>query len=129
MEDKLFYSRIKPRWLSTLFVLVWTVLCVGMIGVLIYGTVETPSRLEEVVVVCLLLMIAILGAINYMRWQFTGRENIVFTDTNVVVYRSGTWFAKKLMLTYEEIEGVELLSENQSPFLLSLYGFRDGKIV
>ncbi len=125
---KTFSVEVKPRKALVAFVSFWTLGCVAMTCILIWGLATSLSNYEELYLVLLVLLSAVLLASNYIRWQLTGRENLIISDNSVRVFRSGTFFSRELVLKFNELDKVGFDKDNETPSVIKLYGIGGGKL-
>ena len=124
-----FTSKIKTRWLLTVFTIIWTIACFAMIGVLIWGIIETPSRLSDFIAVLIILIIAAFFTINYLIWQFQGQQNLKFRENDVVFFNSRTFFSNKFELPYSELDFVSFDNDEKTVNWIKIWGIGGGKII
>lgn len=129
-ENQLNFSvKVKTHWFPLIFVFIWTLGCVASIAVILYGIRTTPSRIESGIMTCLVIIFLVLLASNYMRWQLTGKENIIISNTGIEIFKSGTWFSKRLKLAFFEFEGIQVSEDKKTSFTRKFYGIGGGKVV
>lgn len=99
-----------------------------MIGVLAYGLATTPSRIDDLILIWIILVIAAFVAINYLTWQIKGQENLLLTDKQIELCNSGTWFKRKIEIDYSEAENIYFDNDNETPWWIKFWGIGGGKV-
>jgi len=125
---KTFTVKVKPRIGLVIFVSIWGLSCLGMGGFLLVSLVTSLSDTSELYLVSLLLLTGAVFAGNYIRWQLTGIENLTVSDTSLRIFRTGTFFARQLVLKLNELDSVEFDEDKQTPTTIRLYGIGGGKV-
>lgn len=119
-------SRIKTRWLLTLFILIWTVMCMIMTGILTYAFLTSPVRIEGFLIFVLVtLIVAAFAASNYIFWQIKGKETLLINEEKIVFKNENTLFKNKFDLDLALIDNVRI-NNNSTPKFWGVFG---GKII
>jgi hypothetical protein len=124
----IFQSKIETRWLSTLFVLAWTLVCLVLIGMMMYGLAITPRRTDDLVGVYLILVTGVFLSVNYIIWQLGGTEVLTLTDTSMEISNKGTFFNMFTRIDYNEIEHISMNTPDTTPHWIKSWGIGGGRI-
>jgi hypothetical protein len=128
-EPITFTSKVKTRWLLSIFVIIWTIACFAMIGIIIGGLIGTPSRINDFIAIVVILFIAAFFTINYLIWQFKGHQNLTFSEKGLIFSNSGTWFSNRFELSYSELESVTFDNDEKTANWIKIWGIGGGKII
>jgi hypothetical protein len=120
--------KVRTRWFLTIPVLIWTIACGIMIGILTFGLITTPSRINDLIGAWLISITIFILAINYLTWQLIGRENVQITEDSIILYNSGTWFKRRLKIDFHEYEGIFYETHNRTHRWIQFWGLGGGRI-
>ncbi|MCM8569855.1 hypothetical protein NE848_10720 [Gramella jeungdoensis] len=127
-KDLKIESRINTRWFITIFVLIWTILCLIMIGVLTYAFFTSPSRIDGfLILVLIFLMVSVFIASNYISWQLRGKETLTLNEKKMMFRNEYTFFKNRFDLDIELIDKIQVIDNDE--FVSKFWGVSGGKIV
>ncbi len=108
-------SRIKPRTLSVLLVLVWSGGAWAMVVTLASGLLTDTRRDTELVLALLGLLIAAIMSTSWLIWQWRGREVIEITDEGLCMWHEPALFERRLFLRLDEVEFIRAVEDTSTP--------------
>jgi hypothetical protein len=123
-----FRSKVKTRWFQTTFVFLWTLASIAVIGVLTYGLITTPSRIDDLIFILFILIVAVFVTVNYLIWQINGEEVLTFGQNGIELKNQGTFFKRFLRINYFELEQIAYDPNGNNSRLLKFWGISGGKI-
>ena len=109
-------------------VLLWGIGCFIFLVVLTLGLISEVYPGKLIFVTCILAF-AVLGVIKYLLWQAKGKETLTFTDSQIVIEKSGPLFKKKLELNYFEVDEFLFDEDKETFWWIKFYGIGGGKII
>ncbi len=113
----------------TLFTFLWTGICLVMLGVFTAGLATTPSRIDDLGWVWLVLLVAAYFAINYLVWQLRGAEVLVISNGMLSLHNTGTFVRRRLTLAIEEVEDIIWDEDLSTPYSIKHWGVGGGKVL
>ncbi len=116
------------KWYQTVFVLIWTVMCIGVFFVLLIGFYQHPNRISDLWLIWIIVLFAAFLAINYLTWQLRGQEILTLNDKTIELRNKGTFFTKHLKITYFEVEKIDFDTDKETPWWIKFWGIGGGKI-
>jgi len=125
---KMFNVKKKTNWFLTIFVSIWVIGLIFIIGVISYGLITTPSRIDDLIAVLIFMILIAFLAIDYLRWQLRGQEIIIFDEAKIEIKNSGTFFTSRTIINYFEAENIEPDTDEDTPKLIKFWGIGGGKI-
>jgi hypothetical protein len=126
---KIYSSKVKTRWFFTIIVSVWTAMGMMMFGILSYGLIGMPSRINDLWGAWIIIAIVLLLAINYIKWQIKGQEKLTISTKHIQVYKTGIWFTRKLKINYFDIQNIQIDNDKATSRWIKLWGIGGGKII
>lgn len=125
-----FVSRVEPRMVLVLFMLLWSAMAWAMFGMLAYGLISEPMRFPELVVFLVALLMAAVLSTCWIFWQLRGREVIEMNDEALRMWREGSLFKHQLSLRLEEVEFIQPEVDRDTPWWVgSLWALGGGGLV
>jgi hypothetical protein len=109
-------SRIKPRTLSVLLVLVWSGGSWATVVTLAYGFLTDTRRDTELVLALLGSLIAAIMSTSWLIWQWRGREIIEITDEGLCMWHEPALFERRLFLRLDEVEYIRAEEDTSTPW-------------
>ena len=126
---KEFRYKKKTNWSLTIALTIWTFGLVVMIAIFTYNLATTPSRISDLIIVLLIMILIASIAVNYLRWQIIGQEVLTFTNDCIEVKNIGTFFTNYQCINYDEIENIKFEDDGQRPYFLKVWEIGGGKIL
>ncbi len=113
----------------TLFMFPWTGICLMMLGFHTVGLATTPSMIDELGWVWLVLVVVAYFAINYLVWQLRGAEVLIISNGMLSLHNTGTFVRRRLTLAIEEVEDITWDEDLSTPYSIKHWGVGGGKVL
>ena len=120
--------KIKTRLIPTLFLSIWTILCLILTGILTYALFTSPSRIDGLLIFVFIILILVLFLnSNYIIWQINGKETLFVSKEKIVLRNENTFFNNKFEIDAKLIDNISVI-DNDS-FIKKFWGVFGGKII
>jgi hypothetical protein len=127
--DSVFYFSVKPRWLLTIFIALWSLAALILVAILLYGLFLKPNRLLSFIPVLFLLLIASFLGVNYVLWQIKGKEQISISQKGISLKSSNELLKFHSFISFDEFESVEVNNSQNKSFFVRFWGIGGGRIL
>lgn len=111
-----FESRIRPRVLLVMFMILWSGMAWVMTAVLGYGLITQPLRFPELLLVEILVLAAALLSTSWIIWQLRGKEVFELADDGITLWHANAMFKNRLFLRLEEVESILAEEDKVTPW-------------
>lgn len=125
MEQE-FKLPIKANVLPAIFLFLWGAVALIFAITILYGIIQSARYYLSFMVPC--LFIASFLACNLAIWKMKGIEILLVNSTGLHLRRSGTYFKRKQIISYHELESVDFNPVDKTPGWIKAYNVSGGKI-
>lgn len=125
-----FESRVEPRILLVLFVVLWSVMAWTMAVVLVHGLITEPMRSPELVMVLLVVLTAAVLSTSWIVWQLRGKEVMEIDHEGLSMWHERALFKHRFFILLDEIEFIQAEEDRDTPWWIrDQWGIGGGRIV
>lgn len=125
-----FESRIRPRVLLVLFMILWSGMAWVITAVLGYGLITEPRRFPELLLVEILVLAAALLSTSWIIWQLRGKEVVEIDQDHFSIQHHHAFFKNRLTLRLDEVEAIYAEMDTDTPhWIRKQWGLGGGDIV
>ena len=125
---KIYKFKIKTNWFYFIFISIWTLFLFSMIIILAYNLATTPSRIKDVIVLWIFLLLILFLALDNLSWQFRGQVIIVFNNNCVELKKQGSFIGGYSRIHYFEIDDINYDNDDETQSMIKNLGLGGGKI-
>jgi hypothetical protein len=112
-----------------LFISVLTIGFVGIIVTMIYELIRAPYKLDEKMVITLIISVLIgLFLCKLFLWNLRGKEKIIIQDNQLVIRKTGTLLSVNRKYELSLVDNFSLAKESPYPWWMKMYGIAGGQI-
>jgi hypothetical protein len=115
------------NWLFTIFLGLWIIGLILIIGTIIWGLIGMPERISDFAFVLVLSTFVGSWILDRFLWQIRGCEVLVITD-KIEIIKTGKLFDSKKSIDFYEYESISFDDDAMTSFWAKLYGLKGGKI-
>lgn len=124
--EKEFKLPIKANILPAIFLFLWGTVALIFAITILFGIIESARYYLFFIVLC--LFTGSFLACNLAIWKIKGIEILLVKSTGLHLSRSGTYFKRKQIIAYYELESVEFNPVDKTPGWVKAYNISGGKI-
>jgi hypothetical protein len=131
IKDEIIFNvnfKKKTTWPKTIFLIIWTIGVVASMATIIWGIIETPSRLLDFLFPLIVMFSSVLWASNIILWNLKGIETILISD-KIEISKTGKLFSSKNNIHFYEYDGIYSKDDVPTHFWQTTYGLDGGKII
>jgi hypothetical protein len=130
MTEKIakYKAKVITKWFQTIFMSIWTIMCIVIFFVLLVGLYQHPNRISDLWFIGIVILLASFLSTNYLTWQLKGQEILILNDKTLELRNKGTFFTKILRINYFEIDNIISDTDKETPWWIKFWGIGGGKI-
>jgi hypothetical protein len=131
VNDEIIFSvnfKKKTNWPKTIYFIIWTIGVVAMMATIIWGIIETPSRLLTFLFPLIVMFSLVLWVTNIILWNLKGIETILISD-KIEISKTGKLFSSKNTIHFYEYDGIYSKDDDPTPFWQTKYRLDGGRII